>query len=159
MTMTARERRERTERNRRERDARYRRGQDLFFEGKVRYVGDAEDYSGEYRVAGSGGGEYAVVLHAIEGQGHDCPCGDHGRALRVFSAACKHVVAARLERARLQRERSERRLAEMRAEREQEEAGERETVAVAAVAAADEPDETPDEPDEMPDWDFGDIFD
>ncbi len=156
--LTARERRERTERNRRERDARYRRGEDLFRAGKARYVGDAEDYSGEYRVAGSSeaGGEYAVVLHAIEGEGHDCPCGDHGRALRVFSAACKHVVAARLERNRLQAERSERRLAEMRAEREQEEAGERET---AAVAAADEPDETPDEPDEMPDWDFGDIFD
>lgn len=120
MTMTARERRERTERNRRERDARYRRGQDLFFGRRVRYAGDAEDYSGEYRVEGSGGKEYAVILHPIEGEGHECPCGDHDRALRVFSAACKHVVAARLERNRLREERSERVRAEERAARERE---------------------------------------
>lgn len=148
--LTARERRERTERNRRERDARYRRGQDLFFEGKVRYAGDADDYSGEYRVAGSGGKDYAVILHRIEGEGHECPCQDHDRALNIYSAACKHVVAARLERDRLSQERSERRMEERRSEREQEkeEAEERAT----AVAAESEP-------DEMPDWDFGDIFD
>lgn len=145
MTMTAREKRERTERNRRERDARYRRGQDLFFGGQVRYVGSDDDFSGEYRVAGSGGDEYAVVLHSIEGEGHECPCGDHDRALRVFSAACKHVVAARSERIRLQKERSEQSRAEWAARREQVE---REAVVVAA-----------DEPDEMPDWDLGDVFD